>query len=304
MDNFCSKYRVAMSCRSCIFFIVILILLFIGVCITPKEGFSESRTAEIELQKAKELNEQVLKLEKEGRYLEAITIAEKILAIYEKALGPEHLDTFASFSKLASLYLKVGALDKAEPLEQRSQAIAEKVWGSEHPTAAPSTLAMLYFAMGAYDKAEPLYQRSLAIYEKALGPEHPDTAMSLNGLAELYTVMGVYDKAEPLSKRSLAIYEKALGPEHLDTSHALNRLAELYTAMGAYDKAEPLFKRSLAIREKTLGPEAPQVGASLGNLAHFIQPWDLMIRRSPSVSAAWQSMRKPKDRTIPTPPWL
>jgi tetratricopeptide (TPR) repeat protein len=51
---------------------------------------------------------------------------------------------------------------------------------------------------GYYADAEPLYQRSLAIAEKALGPEHPDVATSLNSLALLYYGQGQYAKAEPL----------------------------------------------------------------------------------------------------------
>jgi Tetratricopeptide repeat len=61
-----------------------------------------------------------------------------------------------------------------------------------------NNLALLYYGQGQYAKAEPLYQRSLAIAEKALGPEHPEVATSLNNLAALYRAQGQYAKAEPL----------------------------------------------------------------------------------------------------------
>ena len=67
-------------------------------------------------------------------YTEAITLAERALAIREKALGPDHPDVAMSFNNLA----------------------------------------VLYKAQGRYADAEPLYKRNLAISEKGLGPNHPD----------------------------------------------------------------------------------------------------------------------------------
>jgi tetratricopeptide (TPR) repeat protein len=92
------------------------------------------------------LSRKVEALHRSGRYAEAIVLAEKVVALREKALGPEHPDTALSLNNLAELYE----------------------------------------ATGAYAKAEPLYRRALAIREKTFGPEHPDTATSLNNLALLY----------------------------------------------------------------------------------------------------------------------
>ena len=73
-------------------------------------------------------------------------MAQQVLAIREKALGPDHPDV--------------------------AQAL--------------NNLAVLYYKQGRYAEAEPLYKRALAIGEKALGPDHPDVATALNNLAELY----------------------------------------------------------------------------------------------------------------------
>ena len=45
------------------------------------------------LDEAKALNQEVIKLYQQGRYKEAIPIAEKVLTISEKVLGPEHPNT-------------------------------------------------------------------------------------------------------------------------------------------------------------------------------------------------------------------
>ena len=109
------------------------------------------------------LNQQVINLYKEGKYREAIPIAEKVLAIDKKVLDPEN-------------NLTVIAIEN---------------------------LAILYNSIGAYAKAEPLYQQILLIKEKLLGPENPDTAAAMNNLALVYEEMRDYAKAEPLYRREL-----------------------------------------------------------------------------------------------------
>ncbi|MBD2210878.1 tetratricopeptide repeat protein [Nostoc linckia FACHB-104] len=222
-----------------------------------------------ELAEAERLNEQVMQLYQQGRYSEAIPLAQRVLAIQEKVLGTEHPDVAQSLNNLALLYKSQGSYAKAEPLYLRSLAIREKVLGREHPDVAQSlnNLALLYKSQGNYAKAEPLYLRSLAIWEKVLGKEHQLVAGSLNNLAALYQSQGNYAKAEPLYLRSLAIWEKVLGKEHPNVAQSLNNLAEIYREQGNYAKAEPLYLRSLAIREKVLGKEHPNVAQSLNNLA-------------------------------------
>ena len=134
---------------------------------------------------AKRLSEQVIKLYGEGRYDEALPLAERALALYEKALGSDHPHVATALSNLALLYAEKGDYAKAEPLYLRSLAIKEKAVGPDHPSVAISlnNLASLYFATGDYARTEPLHLRALALNEKALGPDQPEVANSLNNLA-------------------------------------------------------------------------------------------------------------------------
>ena len=97
-----------------------------------------------------------------GKYADAIPIAQRLLAIYEKVFGPEHPTVAPALNNLANLY----------------------------------------DAQGRYADAEPLYKRALAIREQALGPDHPDVARSLNDQAGFYRTQGRYTDAEPLYKRA------------------------------------------------------------------------------------------------------
>ncbi len=129
-----------------------------------------------------QLNQQVMKLYQAGKYAEAIPLAQKVLEISEKALGPDNPDLSHFLDNLALLYYAMGDYAKAEPLARRALGIREKTLGPDHPTVAESLnkLAQLYRIMGDYAKAEPLYRRSLGIDEKALGPNHPHIAGTLS----------------------------------------------------------------------------------------------------------------------------
>jgi tetratricopeptide (TPR) repeat protein/CHAT domain-containing protein len=226
-------------------------------------------TAAAPRDEAAALQTKVEELYDAGKYADAIPLAQRALAIREKALGPDHPDVATSLYNLANLYHSQGRYAEAEPLYQRSLAIREKALGRDHLDVAASlnNLALLYHRQGRYADAEPLYQRSLAIKEKARRRDDPDIALSLNNLANLYHSQGRYADAEPLYRRSLAINEKALGRDHPDVAYPLDNLASLYKTQGRYADAEPLFKRSLAIREKALSRDHPVVAQSLNSLA-------------------------------------
>ncbi len=171
-------------------------------------------------------------LHHQAAYAETGPLFERALAIFEKALGPDHPDVAQALTNLAELYRAQGAYERAEPLFERALAISEKALGPDHPNVAAllNNLAALYRAQGAYERAGPLCERALAIFEKALGPDHPNVAASLNNLAGLYHAQGAYERAAPLYERALAIWEKALGPGHPHTKLARGNLAALRQA--------------------------------------------------------------------------
>jgi CHAT domain-containing protein/Tfp pilus assembly protein PilF len=203
-----------------------------------------------------------------GKFSEAVPLAQRSLAIYEKTYGPDHINVAGALSNLAILYQAQGRLADAGPLYRRSLAIAERVLGPDNPELATAlnNLATLDDDQGRYADAETLYRRSLVIREKALGPNHRLVAASLNNLAVLYKRLARYADAEPLFKRALAIDEKVTGPDSPDVARALDNLALLYQAQARYAEAEQQSKRALAIREKKLGLEDPSVAVSLTNL--------------------------------------
>jgi tetratricopeptide (TPR) repeat protein len=157
-----------------------------------------------EMAEAGRLNQQFIELHRQGKYSEALPVAEKILAIKKKLLGSNDPDVANSLNNLSALY----------------------------------------YEQGKDAQAEPLLRHALTIQEKALGPDHPHVAISLNNLATLHYKQGNYAQAEPLFRRALAIREKALGLDHPKVAESLSRLAMLYQKQGKDAQAEPLFRRA------------------------------------------------------------
>jgi tetratricopeptide (TPR) repeat protein len=118
-----------------------------------------------EQEEADRLHQQVTKLYQQGKYAEAIPLAQRELAIRKQLHGENHPDVATSLNNLAELYR----------------------------------------AQGRYTEAEPLYKQSLAMSKRLLGENHPSVATILNNLAELYRAQGRYSEAEPLLKQAEAI---------------------------------------------------------------------------------------------------
>ena len=240
------------------------------------------------------LNQRVNQLIEQGKYQEAIPIAERAVELAKHTLGPDHPKTADALNDLGFIFQEIGNYAKAEPIYQEALRIRQKVLGPEHSDTAASlnNLASLYWAMGEYVKAEPLLKEALRIRQKVFGSGHPDTAQSLNNLAELYQAMGEYAKAEPLLQEALRIRQKVLGSENPGTAVSLNNLAELYRVMGEYAKAEPLYQEGLRILQKVLGPEHRETATILNNLASLYQDMSEYAKAEPLLQEALQILQE------------
>jgi tetratricopeptide (TPR) repeat protein len=125
-----------------------------------------------DLASAELLRSQAADLSSAGRHNEAIPLAQRALAILERAYGPRHLETARSLDNLAWLYCDTGH----------------------------------------YTQAEPLFVRALAIYERSLGVEHLDTAAVRGRVADCYVAAGLLVRAEALLRQGFAIQQKLLEP--------------------------------------------------------------------------------------------
>ncbi len=219
-----------------------------------------------ELAEAERLDQQVIQLDNEGKYSEAITLAERALAIRKKILGKEHPDVAASLNNLAGLYSRQGRYAEAEPLYLQALEMIKRLRGEQHPGVASilNNLAELYLRQGRYVEAEPLYLQSLEMIKRLQGEQHSDVATTLNNLAGLYSRQGRYAEAEPLYLQALEMIKRLRGEQHSGVASTLNNLAGLYLRQGRYAEAEPLYLQALEIKH-------PDVASTMNNLAFLYE---------------------------------
>ena len=274
---------------------VIVIILGLGF------SFQVNAQAPAEDDSPAELNRRIDELYNEGKFKEAIPLAEKLVALIKQQRGEEDAETAASINLLAQLYERTGDYAKAEPLYKEALEIRQKVLGREDPLTAQSlnNLGLLYWYMGDYAKAEPLLKEALEFFQKTRGREDPNAVISMNNLGLLYLDMGDYAKAELLLGEALKIRRKALGPEDPNTATSLSNLAELYRAMGEYAKAEPLYKEALEIRQKVLGRAHPDTALSLDNLAGLYWAIGDYTKAEPLYKEALEIRQKVLGRAHP-----
>ncbi len=251
----------------------------------------EGTAQELELAKAEQLNQQVVRLYRQGKYQEAIPLAEQTLEIRKNILGDSHPDVAQSLNNLAELYRAMGRYEEALPRFQDALTMRKKHLGDSHPDVATSlnNLAGLYRAMGRYEESLPRYQDALAMRKKHLGDSHPDVATSLNNLAALYESMGRYEEALPRYQDALAMLKKLLGDSHPNVATALNNLAGLYLAQGNSSSAFQLRSESLNIEEFNLTKHLI-VGSEANKLQYMAT-----LSRSTNGAISWHLNHSPDN---------
>jgi CHAT domain-containing protein/Tfp pilus assembly protein PilF len=214
------------------------------------------------------LTHQVLALDKQGKYQEALPLAIEAEKEAEATLKPGDPMLAFSVGNLARVYSHLNDYPKAEALSLRAVSIVEKALGPQDPELTPllTDLAALYSDEGQLTKAEPVLVRVVRIDEKTLKPDSPDLAIDLGSLGTLYYEEGKYDKAQPLFERALKIDEKSAGAESAEVSQDLGNLGLLFDHQAKFAEAEPLLRRALAMDEKLKGADDPQVGLDLINV--------------------------------------
>ena len=80
------------------------------------------------------LNQQVSQLIEQGKYQEAIPIAERAVEMAKRVRGPENPETADALNNLGFLFKKIRDYGKAEPLYREALQIRQKVWALNIPT--------------------------------------------------------------------------------------------------------------------------------------------------------------------------
>ena len=189
----------------------------------------------------------------------AVRYYQRALALFERVLGPDHLEIANVLHNLGGIAHARGQFALGEPFARRGLEIRERALGKGDPIVAADrvALASLIDGQGRHDEAEVLYREALAVLEATLGDEHYDVASTLRNLAVICERRGDRAQAQAMFERALAIKRKLLGHHHPEVATLLHDLALLHYDGGRRKRATDLMARARHIVEKTLPEDHP-----------------------------------------------
>ncbi|WP_245876330.1 tetratricopeptide repeat protein, partial [Tychonema bourrellyi] len=126
------------------------------------QQFAEARTTTEAEKLSRELNQQVVQLYNEGKFNEAILVAEQALILAKSLYPGDHDNVASSLNNLGFLYQSQGRYGEAEPLYRQALKMRQRLFTGDHDNVASSlnNLGFIYQSQGRYGEAEPLYRQA------------------------------------------------------------------------------------------------------------------------------------------------
>jgi serine/threonine-protein kinase len=206
-----------------------------------------------------------------GKFEDARSYLERVIALRQRALGPDHPDVAGALVNMAAVLTALDRGAEALPLQQRALAVFERALGRDHPKVVltQNNIGAVYFDAGRYAEALQSFQYSLATAQRVFGPDHPEVALTSINRGISLANLGQNDDALRDFERAEVIFAKALGPDHPRVGVALNHACATLIDLGRFDEARRACERSLAITEHALGPDHLEVCGTLLNLGEI-----------------------------------
>jgi tetratricopeptide (TPR) repeat protein len=206
---------------------------------------------------------------RKGEHEQALADLRHSLALWEKALGPEHPRLSEPLTGLGFVLNGQGHYEEALAYYQRALRLHQQAYGPEHPVCVIHTnnVATALRLQGKVEEAVARYREAQALSERALGPAHPTTNMVRVNLGDALLRQG---KAQG----ALAEYAKALpgltavhGRSHQRVTAVLTSIGNAHADLGEAAQAEKAYAEVMALQQQSLGPEHPDLALTYNNLA-------------------------------------
>jgi len=177
------------------------------------------------------------------------------LAIQEKHLPADHLDTTLTINELGRVARHLGEYEKAEGYHLRAlQTLRKALPESDGQIVwTLNTLARSYRREGRTEEALKLHRQALEGQIKLHGKDHPHTIWTMGDIVRCLRDLS---KLQPAVEMLQTVYEyrvHTLGPLNPDTLWTLNDMALLLESQGDIEKAKRLHSEALAGQVTVLG---------------------------------------------------
>jgi serine/threonine protein kinase len=171
--------------------------------------------------------------------------------------------------EMASTYINLGLLARAQTLAQRALDARQSLHGANDPKTLESMtqLGLILHMEGHDADAEPLDRRALADERRVLGSDDPLTLETADDLAMVLTPLGRFPEAEKLVREVVDSSTQRLGSESALTLRAQNHLGAILFYAGHAADAEKVLRPALEVERRVWGPDHPETMKALTMLA-------------------------------------
>ncbi len=196
----------------------------------------------------------MMELEKQGKYAEALPLAERALRQAIDNLGSEHSTVAIYMDHVGTLYGKLGQRGKAEFLLRKALRLRTQLFGPNHLSVAVSLthLAMLHAEARHYAMAQHLFREAIRLRTLHLGASHGLVAVTFRYLAEVYEQEENFVESEANYRRALAMQPRLQGSAGEMRGKTLLGLSRLLQKTGRIGEAA-----ALRLQAKTLLTPTP-----------------------------------------------
>ena len=252
-------------------------------------------------------------LHNQGKYSEAVEIAQESLNMCRSKLGANHHFTLQSMDSLATSYTILRQFNEAYELLNECIERSTIMNGNDDQTIRHmTTLGDAYREDGRHDEAQKILRECLAMitnnddeqylgiisrlaasciktsqYEEAenlykdclekvklmKGENHPDTIATMMNLANVYVPQNKFVEAEGIRKECLAKSIVIRGKDHISTLSCMINLAVSYSIQSKFDEAKKMLKNRLERMKIIQGENHPDTLDVMNNLGINYENW-------------------------------
>jgi serine/threonine protein kinase len=196
----------------------------------------------------------------EGRFNEALVLADYVVRTRMQMLGPEHPDTLSSRQLVGTALYMLDREVEAERVVYGAAEARSRVLGQYHIETLTSwhLLAKILYMLGRHADALPIAAGIASSRQQVLGPDDTDTLDSRNTVAWTLHMLGRNAEALPLAYDVAHARSRVLGADHEDTLDSRQLLGWIDHALGRFTEAHTLALELHGTCLRLFGPGAEQ----------------------------------------------
>ena len=309
--------------RSWAFPLTVIVMCFLAVAVRAGSTteFCSAQSPGDDEQQLEDLSARVESLRCEGRYAEAIPVAEEALEIRVRLSGEGHfqvaevarqIELFKHISALpVEARTKLGEADRADReidrcIEQRDLArglelarnqlaVRRQYLGEEHlqVSEAFNTLGVLHMRSKDLDRAVSYFAKAFTIDQAELEPDDPSLALTMNNLGGTLYLQHDYAAAEPYLEDALDILCRQYDDDHPHAAVGgiLSFLGTISRSTGETAKAESYYRRALRAYLVRFPSDHPVVLSISNNLGVLLLDQRKFSEAEPYLEDSWNGLR-------------